>query len=99
MTPKRIDVTIICNKCQEPISGADRQMDHDHAAGEWVYTVSHHGAQDKGKHLRVPADESSHGKILVAFPNEPAEVPLKPIMPPPPLPQAMPQPGAGPKSN
>lgn len=95
MTPKRTDVHIICNKCQCPISGADRQMDHDHEAGEWVYTVSCHGASDHGKHLRISADESSHGKILVAFPNETPDVAVRPIMPPPPTPQSMP----GPKSN
>ena len=67
MTPKNIDIHIICAKCNKPIVGENRSMVHDPAAGLWKYTVKCHGAVDSGPHLTVRAHEDSHDTILNAF--------------------------------
>lgn len=67
MTPKRIDVNIICAKCQKPVD--KRDMVHDVPAGVYRYYVSCHGAKDFGDHLTITADDTAHGKTLSAFPE------------------------------
>ncbi len=65
MTPKRIDVSIICIKCQKPVK--KREMLHDVPAGVYRYYVECHGAKDFGDHLMLPTADA-HGKVLNAFP-------------------------------
>ena len=67
MFAKRVDVNIMCSKCQVAITGGAREMTHDVANNEWLYTVRHHGSIDSGKHLRAPANETSHNVTLWAF--------------------------------
>lgn len=51
MTPKRIDIHIICAKCQKPVE--ERDMLHDPGAGLYRFFVTCHGAKDFGPHLTV----------------------------------------------
>jgi len=66
MTPKRIDISIICARCNRPVE--KREMIHDAPAGVYRYYIQCHGAKDFGDHLVVTADDTAHGKVLSAFP-------------------------------
>lgn len=70
MTPKRTDVSIICQQCQKPVD--KREAIHDLPGGVFRYYVECHGAKDFGEHLTVTADDSAHGAILKAFPTNPS---------------------------
>jgi hypothetical protein len=70
MTPKRIDVSIICSICNKPVNR--REMVHDLPGGVYRYYVECHGAKDFGDHLTVTADDNAHGAVLEAFPTNPS---------------------------
>lgn len=70
MTPKSIDVHIICSRCGTAIASENRQMLHDVPAGLYRYFVSCHGAKDFGDHLTVA--HTVENATLSAFPEEKA---------------------------
>lgn len=69
MTPKRVDVSIICAKCNRPVE--QRMMEHDPGTGFYRYKVFCHGEMDDTLSVEI---EGAHGKVLNAFAKEQANV-------------------------
>lgn len=66
MTPKNIDIHILCARCGKTVD--HREMLHDPGAGKFRYFVSCHGEKDFGPHLEIP--HTTETATLTAFPEK-----------------------------